>query len=329
MTRIILSMAAIALLFACKKKGCMDNTAENFDSTAKSDDGTCVYAEPQLIFIFDFDSTQTRLNNLGVASELPDGNAGQNPKMNGMSAHYVELAQSALTPLGQGTILYHAPETSIVGELAIDFSKAIVKAKNEVFLSVPLKSISPGEYEYLRVSLGYQNYDVFFHYDSIHAVPGFGDVHVIQDFTATVASFVGYNTFISNFVIKNESVIVNGNKKQGFWGFETSGTISALNNYPFSFLETGQAPEGATTVVNPINSTSPIPAGSCVVTGAFPGSKLKILGNETKDITIRVSLSTNKSFEWIDGNGNGKWEPTKGEQIVDMGLRGLIPYVIY
>jgi hypothetical protein len=64
-----------------------------------------------------------------------------------------------------------------------------------------------------------------------------------------------------------------------------------------------------------------------VVTGAFAGAKLKITGNETKDIVVRVSLSTNKSFEWIDDNGNSKFEPTKGEQIVDMGLRGVIPYV--
>jgi len=54
---------------------------------------------------------------------------------------------------------------------------------------------------------------------------------------------------------------------------------------------------------------------------------LNITGNETQDIIIRVSLSTNKSFEWVDGNGNGKWEPNKGEQIVDMGLRGMIPYI--
>lgn len=329
MIRLILILTATSILFACNKKGCTDPLAENYDAKAKKEDNSCVYADPQLIFVFDFDSTQARLNNLGLPAGLPSGHAGQNPKMNGMSAHYVELALNGLTPLGQGTILYHAPETNIGGEQAIDFSKAVIKGKNQTFLSVPLKSIPSGEYEYLRVSLGYQNYDVVFHYDSVHNIQGFGDVHVVQDFNATVASFVGYNNYISNFIIKNQSIAVNGNRKQGFWGFETNGTISALNNYPFSFFDSGQAPEGATTVVNPINSTSPIPAGSCVVTGSFHNGKLKITGNETKNITIKVSLSTNKSFEWIDNNGNGKWEPTKGEVIVDMGLRGLIPYVVY
>jgi hypothetical protein len=40
-------------------------------------------------------------------------------------------------------------------------------------------------------------------------------------------------------------------------------------------------------------------------------------------------MSTNQSFEWIDGNANGKWEPSKGESVVDMGLRGMIPFVQY
>jgi hypothetical protein len=63
-----------------------------------------------------------------------------------------------------------------------------------------------------------------------------------------------------------------------------------------------------------------------LVTGAFAGgNKLTITGNETKDIIVTVSLSTNKSFEWTDTNGNGKWDVTKGERVVDMGLRGMIP----
>ena len=40
-----------------------------------------------------------------------------------------------------------------------------------------------------------------------------------------------------------------------------------------------------------------------------------------------MNLSINKSFEWIDVNGNGKWDVdvNSGENVVDMGLRGLIP----
>lgn len=279
--------------------------------------------EPRLVFVFDFDSTQARLNNLGQPADMPSGHAGQNPKMNRMSAHYIELAQNAYTQIGAGAILYHAEETTIGGANAIDFSKATLAGKGGTFFSVPIKDVAKGEYDYLRVSLGYQNFDVKFHLDTTVTVGG-NNINIVQDFPATVASFVGFNSYIQNFLIKTETITVNGNKKQGYWGFENK---SSWNGYPINYTGTGQAPDGATTVVNPISSTSPIPAGSCLVTGPFNGGKLKITGTETKDIVIRVSLSTNKSFEWVDNNGNGKWEPSKGEQVVDMGLRGMIPYV--
>lgn len=281
--------------------------------------------EPKLIFVFDFDSTQVRLNNIGQPATMPAGNAGQSPKINAMTAHYIELAPTALTQVGQGAILYHAPETSVGGSVAIDFSKAKLTAKGEKLFEIPLKQVAAGEYEFLRVSVGYQNFDVKLHIDTTINIPGQGNVPFVQDFPATVASFVGYNSYILDLLIKTETVAVNANKLQGFWGFEMKGSF---NGFPISEIRTGQSPQGATTVVNPLASSSPIPAGSCLVTGQFPGSKLVITGNETKDMVVRVSMSTNNSFEWVDINGNGKWEPTKGENIVDMGLRGMIPFIV-
>ena len=75
-------------------------------------------------------------------------------------------------------------------------------------------------------------------------------------------------------------------------------------------------------------NSSPIPAGSCVVTGEFENA-LVITGNETEDITLNMSLSVNKSFEWVDTNDNGLWDvqPGANENVVDMGLRGLIPKI--
>ena len=102
---------------------------------------------------------------------------------------------------------------------------------------------------------------------------------------------------------------------QGYWAF-------ALNDFPYA--TSGQAPAGATTVPNPIASTSPIPSGSCVVTGKFL-ENLVINGNETKDVVVTLSLSINNSFEWQEVTSDGKYEPSIGENVVDMGLRGLIP----
>ena len=261
-------------------------------------------SKPVVKFIFRFDSTQARLNNIGQPSVIAAGNAAQSPIFNKMSAHYVELAPVATTALGAGDVLYWAPETNAGGLNAIDFSRSTFAGNGEVFLTVPLDSITPGTYEWLRVSLAYQNYDIKF------KASGF-------NLTGTIASFIGFRTYVQNFKIKDSTVTLNANKTQGYWAFETS--VSG-----FGSVTSGQAPAGATTVPNPIFATSPVPAGSCVVTGKF-GTALQVTGTETSDITIVVSLSTNKSFEWTDPDGNGTFDPLNGDQVVDMGIRGLIP----
>lgn len=261
-------------------------------------------AGPKLIVTIATDPAQERLGNNGTPAAVPPGNAGQNPVFHSIAAHYLELAPNAHTLLGKGAVVYHAPETNAGGGTAIDFSKSIVKAPGVTYLEIPLKDIPAGSYEWVRLSLSYQNYDVQFYYGGL-------------PYTGTLSSFVGYNTYIQSYRIKNQEVAVNANKLQGYWGFESIGGV-----------QTGQAPPGATTVPNPLFATSPIPDGSCVVTGKF-SSNLVITGNETQDIKVRMSLSVNQSFEWKDLNGNGKWDvgPGSGEDVVDMGLRGLVPVV--
>jgi hypothetical protein len=258
--------------------------------------------EPMLIIKFKFDENQTRLNNLGQPSTIPAGNAAQSPIFNTISAHYVELAPNANTQIGQGTIVYHAPETTIGGSNAIDFSQSKIVSEGETFLKIPLSQVAAGNYQWMRVSLSYQNYQINIRHQGV-------------DYSGTLASFVGFNTYISTFNIGNNIFPVNGNKAQGYWAF-------GLNNQPYS--SSGQAPANATTVPNPIASTSPIPQGSCVVTGNF-SNNLVINGNETRDVTITLSLSINNSFEWHEITADGKYEPSIGENVVDMGLRGLLP----
>jgi hypothetical protein len=292
--KILAFLSLFLSIFACKDSETPAPAANNGNTSAPS---------PRLYFTFKFDSTQVRLNNLGQPSVIPAGHAAQSPIFRKMSAHYIEMTPEALTGLGQGLILYHAPETNIGGETAIDFDKSKPVGNGEEFFSIPLSQVSTGTYKYLRVSLAYQNYDIHFKYDTFNL-------------QGTIASFIGYNTYIRTHKPKNIEVAVNANKKQGYWAFETVGQILQ-----------GQSPAGATTVPNPIFATSPVPQGSCVVTGAF-SSPLVIQGNETKDIHIEVSLSVNKSFEWKDVNSpDGIYEPGAGDTVVDMGIRGLIPYV--
>jgi hypothetical protein len=270
-------------------------------SCSDEDDKQVAVEEPQLIIKFKFDPTQVRLNNIGQPSTVLAGNAAQSPMFNSISAHYLEFTPNALTQVGQGAVLYHAPETSLGGATAIDFSQAKIVGEGEAFLTIPLKNIPLGSYEYVRVSLSYQNYNI--------NVLASG-----ADYVGTIASFVGYNNYIATHSINGNSFVVNDDKLQGYWAFG----IPSVGYYT-----SGQS-TGVTTVPNPIALTSPIPAGSCLVTGKF-ANNFVVTGNETKNVEVQLSLSINNSFEWQEVNADGKFEPSVGENVVDMGLRGLIP----
>lgn len=303
MIKKILPFIALALVFNACKKGCTDPLAENYDEKAKKEDNsTCTYADgPYLIVKLKFDSTQQRLDNFGQPVAVQAGNSAQSPRFHGMSAHYIELAQSPYTQLGDGEVIYKGAETNAGGSEAVDFDQAIKKGNEEVFMKIPLKDINPDTYEWIRVSLTYQNYDIKFKANG----------YVLD---GRLASFVGFNTYISSYTLDNQTVNINGNKLQGYWGFESVGTLTE-----------GQAP--VTTVPNPLSATSPVPPGSCVVTGDFE-TPFTITGNETEDIVMYISLSTNNSFEWKDDNMNGLYEPLDGDTVVDMGLRGLEPIIV-
>ena len=273
-------------------------------------------ATPRLIFKFKFDSTQVRLDNIGNPATVPAGHAAQSPIFNFMSQHYIELAGD-FDLVGAGKVLHVGTQTTAGGATAIDYCASVLSAENDVFYSIPLDSITPGSYKWLRVSLAYQNYDIT--YKSAAVPGGFG--------TGTIASFIGFKTYITGYQINGVSYTPSsgtggsGNHNQGYWGFQT-------NVLGTNYFSDGQS--AGTTVPNPLFATSPIPAGSCLVTGQFvdnlmANSPLVITGSETSDIVITVSLSTNKSFEWIDSTADGYFEPEAGEAVVDMGIRGMIP----
>ncbi len=263
---------------------------------------------PKLIVKFKFNPNQSRLDNFGNIASIPSGNAAQSPNFLGISANYIEFSTSEITPLGFGEVVYEGESTNVGGATAIDFSKAIIVSEDEAFIEIPLSELAVGTYNFTRVSLSYQNYEISIR----HVNPETGEG---SDYTGTLSSFVGYNTYIGSFSIGNNFFDINENKLQGFWAF-------ALNDFPFS--TSGQSPAGATTVPNPLFATSPIPQGSCIVTGKF-GAPLVITGNERNNVVVTLSLSTNKSFEWQEIIPNNKFDAYLGENVVDMGLRGLTP----
>lgn len=273
-------------------------------------------SDAKLLVKVKFDSTLTRLDAFGQPATIATGNGAQNPAFNSISLHNIELVPTALTPIQGGAVVYMGEENSTGGAKAVDFDRAIIKKNGETFLEIPLSEIKAGTYKYIRTSVTYQNYDIQF---NIINVPTIGSVNNQK---GTVASFVGFNTYISDLKVANQTKNIDDDKLQGYWAFETQ-LNSPYENY--NQIYSGDA--ARTTVVNPIHSTTPIPVGSCLVTGSFVGSDLVITGNETEDIVVELSYCTNNSFEWQDTNGNGEWDidvnNTTAEPVVDMGLRGL------
>jgi hypothetical protein len=278
-------------------------------------------SDAKLVFKLKMDPNQARLDAFAQSSSVPSGNAAQNPNFNGMSAHKIELVPSALTPVNDGAIVYHGAETTTGGNNAIDFDKAIVTNEGEIFFEIPFTDVTPGTYQHIRVSVSYQNYDIVYNVNNVPTFPGTTDL--INE-KGTIAAFVGFNSYITDLTPKTMSKAVNANQLQGYWAFETalSSPYSAANA-----IYNGQAQ--ATTVVNPLSATTPTPIGSCLVTGSFDGNPLEITGDETEDVVVTLSFSTNNSFEWVDSNGNGQldidFSAGTVEPVVDMGLRGLKP----
>lgn len=268
----------------------------------------------QLQFKMVFDSTLPRLGNFGEVVAVPAGNAAQHPDMNSASIHYIEFAPDSLTALGSGEIVYKGAETIAGGSNAVDFDEAIVAANNSTFLTMNLSELAPGTYTWMRVSLTYQNYDIAYRLNQPPAI-------VNQDFTGTLTSFVGFNSYITSHKVKDSTVVLNQNKIQGYWAFETSVDVGG-----FTWGQVVEGDGAGVTVVNPLFATSPIPNGSCVVTGKL-AQPLVITGNETQNIKVVLAFSINNSFEWVDNIQDGKFEPLAGETVVDMGLRGLHPYI--
>jgi len=311
MKNILLLLPLVCLFIACQK----DN----------ADDGQGPGSTDKMLKLqLRFDANQERLNNLGLATSIPAGHSAQTPDFRSMSLHFIELVPSAFTPYKSGAELYSGAEVAANNPnihnftKAIDFEKALIMEEGKVFLEIPLKSLPVGTYNHLRASVSYQNYDVQY---NLNNIPTIGD---LENQRGTIASILGYNTFIQDLKVREQMEVVDNFVLQGFWAFETdlSAPWSSYNQ-----LLSGQAPEGSTTVVNPFPN-NPIPPGSCVVSGSLDQA-ITISGEETEDITLTLSFSINDSFEWEDKNGNQQWDlnignPEESEIVVDMGLRGLI-----
>ena len=269
-----------------------------------------------------FDGLQERLDSKGFPAAIGSGKAAQTPLMNFIGIQQLELTTNSTMAWGKGSVLLNTPSTTAGGDEAIDFSQIRTAKEGEEFLTVSSKDLPIGRYEWLRVSVAYQNFDILF---NMYNVPFAGS---FLDQRGTLASFLGQNTYITPYKVWNKLDNTKGNVKQGYWCFESKlASAYASNDKMFN----GNSPEGMTTAVNMLSATVPNPLGSGVITGHFE-TPLSITGNETEDIYITLSFSVNRSFEWEESlERNGKWDynaqantgQTAVERILDAGLRGV------
>jgi hypothetical protein len=278
--------------------------------------------EPKISFTCKFNASQERLNNTGAPAVVPSGHATQTPDFKAISLHYIELIGDPKTQVGGGAIVFQAPETTLGGENAVWFDQAERLDETKTLFTLPVKDIPAGTYEWVRVSVTYQELGIKF---NIRNIEGVGN---LMQQSGLLASFVGFNTYLTEVSVGGDKIIVDANRKQGFWLFKSQLSGPYAN---YSRIYQGQAPAGSTTVVNPLFGTSPVPPGSCLVTGKLT-EPLTITGAETNDIPVVLSFSINNSVEWKDDNGNKELDfygqsGIPNEKIVDMGLRGLKAFV--
>jgi hypothetical protein len=278
--------------------------------------------DPLIYFRVKFDPLQERLNANGMLAGVTAGRAAQTPSINAVGIQQIELMPSNATPNGKGIVLFSTPSTTTGGENAVDFAQVKFAKDGELFFSIPMSQIGIGRYEYVRISVAYQNFDVLFNMLNVPFSGSFNNER------GTLASFLAENSYITKYRIGTKDEAINANRKQGYWAFESKLSSAYSTN---DRMYNGQAPDGGMTFVNPTYQTSPLPSGACSVTGKFDGP-LSITGKEAQDLTVTLSFSTNQSFEWEESiNRNGKWDADRQantgtpsiERVMDTGFRGL------
>ena len=111
----------------------------SFFSCEKNDEN--INLDPKIKFKVNFDSNLPRLGNLGQIVNVPPQNGSQNPNVDEVLIHYIELAKDSLTPLLTGEILYTGYHTTIGGDTAIDFDSSPISKNNEIFFKYKPKKI--------------------------------------------------------------------------------------------------------------------------------------------------------------------------------------------
>ena len=314
--------------------------------------------ERYLILKVKFDPTSAPLNDSGFLYATPVGNGALTPTYNSMAPAYIELAPDLGTP--DSTVPYKSDfkytlfssenATDNFGHSGVRYTSLQITKDGEAMVSIPLNTITPGTYRFLRLAVAYQNFDILYKLDSTvsnlyHNGTLYPSASFYGMYHASISAFSDSTFFDNGFTVSNYTV---NNmppktvKKSGFYGFETQlGTNSFY--YPLEKTSTLQVADSVASV-NTIYAKVKTPKNASVFTAPFYTINFKnytqdtimtplvITGGETESIIIDCTMITKNSFEWKNDNGNGVWDAysnkpgAKNEGVYNFGFRGMKPF---
>jgi len=249
-----------------------------------------------LNFSFKFDSLQDRLDNSGMLSSIPGNHRALSPKNPGFRIGYIELLSDPSTPAGYGVRIFGTGQVSNSFDTGYPCCQGVID-ENENFSTPYLALQDPTTFNWMRIYFTYTHFDIDY---KINGSP----------YETSVSGFLAEKSLTYYFEIRDSVYSEYSTKINGEWYLEadTPGYGVVLHGSAF------------TASPNILYNTVPTPSNSCVVTCAIDPP---LFFDHPDNKTITISLSTNKSFEWIENSDPDFFEPFNGDTIYDFGIRGI------
>jgi hypothetical protein len=142
-SKIIIIAVLLFSAISCKKKGCTDPLATNYNSEATKDDGSCSYptSAELLIGTWEIDSTVTYFDGLYQTTDYPDGTGYTKRQWDGVNLTAIHVSgQTALnadvgTYVVNGNIITYTPAQPYPTEI-VSINATNLHLNTETFVGI-------------------------------------------------------------------------------------------------------------------------------------------------------------------------------------------------